>query len=792
MLAAKSDAAPPAAPERQPLLAADFDRPGDDTLGALRSPACDLGVVPGHPGRALRYVRRPPYRCALLLPARPSTTYSFARRRLAAPSGVDLVVVETRHPLVLPKAANHAEDVARLLGARFTRRAATIAVHRLADALTPPGKDADAARFETTPWTRSLVIIVADPHSDDGAPNATAWFDDLRLEALVPLEPTTGDPTSVGAAPAGPSPDRPQRTVSRAEAGFGVRFPGITEVVTDGPAVAEASDDTAPASPRSSPADPARPNLVLLTVSGLDATHLGCYGYPRRTTPAIDALAASSAVFEAAFGPGTSTRATLPALMTGLLPSQHGLEHGAATLSDAASTLASRLAAGGYVTAAMIADDRALRMGLDRGFGTFQTWPAGTPASQIVVAALAWISRQTAAPWFVHLHVGGPLPTLAPTAASLRRFVPPLALVRFGVTLPVRVTRGGWLRGCSRCGTPEHPSSVLPALVADLYDSGLADLDAAVGDLAAGLDRAATPSRTVVAVAGLYGVRLAPAEPQAFGHPAGDLKDDLLRVPLLLRTPGGGGRRLDAPVRSLDLVATLAALAGVTAPASPFSASLLPLLADLAGLPVTPRPIVAENARLGRLRIKDGDRSYWLQRGLRGPASERLYDLSTDPGELRDLLSTAPAALDRARRHALRALCTGAGHSCLLLALPQTAQNAKLFGQIGAGVEAAEGLFGVDAMLHSTTGVLEVGVAADDRRWHAVRLLGRPGAPAPLELSFSLPGRGRRRQVLIAEATALDPVAGLDALLAAEAPRLLLLDAPPPPPAGVASSSVFE
>ena len=41
-----------------------------------------------------------------------------------------------------------------------------------------------------------------------------------------------------------------------------------------------------------------RPNVVLIMIDTLRADHLGCYGYPRRTTPNIDRFAASSTRFE--------------------------------------------------------------------------------------------------------------------------------------------------------------------------------------------------------------------------------------------------------------------------------------------------------------------------------------------------------------------------------------------------------------------------------------------------------------------------------------------------------------
>ncbi|HTB60873.1 MAG TPA: sulfatase-like hydrolase/transferase, partial [Polyangia bacterium] len=62
-------------------------------------------------------------------------------------------------------------------------------------------------------------------------------------------------------------------------------------------------------------------NLLLVTIDTLRADHLGCYGYGRATSPAIDALAAESALFENGWAHAPSTRYSMPAIATGRWPS---------------------------------------------------------------------------------------------------------------------------------------------------------------------------------------------------------------------------------------------------------------------------------------------------------------------------------------------------------------------------------------------------------------------------------------------------------------------------------------
>jgi glucan phosphoethanolaminetransferase (alkaline phosphatase superfamily) len=44
-------------------------------------------------------------------------------------------------------------------------------------------------------------------------------------------------------------------------------------------------------------------NVILIVLDALRADHLSCYGYHRKTTPHLDALAAEGTMFEKAFAP---------------------------------------------------------------------------------------------------------------------------------------------------------------------------------------------------------------------------------------------------------------------------------------------------------------------------------------------------------------------------------------------------------------------------------------------------------------------------------------------------------
>ncbi len=89
-------------------------------------------------------------------------------------------------------------------------------------------------------------------------------------------------------------------------------------------------------------------SVLLVTIDTLRADHLGVYGYRRRTSPRIDALARRGVVFEQAYTYWPKTRGSFVAIMTGRLASQTGYGKTHPLLLDFNPTLASVLKDAGY------------------------------------------------------------------------------------------------------------------------------------------------------------------------------------------------------------------------------------------------------------------------------------------------------------------------------------------------------------------------------------------------------------------------------------------------------------
>ena len=118
-----------------------------------------------------------------------------------------------------------------------------------------------------------------------------------------------------------------------------------------------------------------RPNVLLISLDTVRADHLSLYGYQRDTTPNLKKLAAEATVYRRATSTADWTLPSHASMFTGLYPSEHGADCDVARraivrLPDEVETVAEILAAGGYATAAVVANIDVLspRFNLNQGF----------------------------------------------------------------------------------------------------------------------------------------------------------------------------------------------------------------------------------------------------------------------------------------------------------------------------------------------------------------------------------------------------------------------------------------
>ncbi|MBT3428487.1 MAG: sulfatase-like hydrolase/transferase [Gammaproteobacteria bacterium] len=94
-----------------------------------------------------------------------------------------------------------------------------------------------------------------------------------------------------------------------------------------------------------------RPNILLFITDQHRADHLGCYGNQQVKTPNIDALASSGTRYEHFYVANPVCMANRASLMTGRMPSSHGVYSNGTPLSENSMTFVHRLLEEGYHTA---------------------------------------------------------------------------------------------------------------------------------------------------------------------------------------------------------------------------------------------------------------------------------------------------------------------------------------------------------------------------------------------------------------------------------------------------------
>ena len=371
---------------------------------------------------------------------------------------------------------------------------------------------------------------------------------------------------------------------------------------------------------------PAR--VVLLGLDTLRPDHLGANGYPRETSPNLDALAARSTVFARAWAPAPRTRPSFRTLLTGRWPLQ----------APAAPNLAEQLAPLGFATAGIVANVHlAPRMDFHRGFDAW-SYHNSDPAEVQVARALSWLRSHAHEDAFLFLHLMDPHIHYRAPAPFLGRW----SEAHDQGALSELHTR--WTVASLEAQGDLGPQQ--QAWLAARYDEEILGMDAALGALLEGLEE--LPGETLLVVASDHGEEL--WEHGAFEHNHA-LWEELSRAVLWLRAPGQeAGQRLDTPASLADVVPTVRELVGLPPLEAAPGRSLAAALTDTRGTrwPAEAAAIEARPLLLGHLMfapeqwgvVMAGHKYLWET----ASGWEALYDLEADPRERHDLAATAEAA----------------------------------------------------------------------------------------------------------------------------------------------------
>jgi arylsulfatase A-like enzyme len=428
-----------------------------------------------------------------------------------------------------------------------------------------------------------------------------------------------------------------------------------------------------------------QPNIILLVLDSVRAANLSCYGHGRPTTPNIDALAQQGTLFEEAISNGCWTLPVHASLFTGLYSLNHGLTTSKDALPEHHPTLARQLKKLGYQTASFSNNAYVSAVsGLTQGFDVVDdVWRVsnprgiqrtkmgrlinymgqfGRPARPLIGIARRmqraravvkrrrhqkdkgarvtnerlqnWLmeEREPDRPFFVFVNYMEPHEPYNPPHPYDRRFMPK----EFS---PQRVARVGPHKDVmDRISDPRGQEDIL--ILKALYDGQLNYLDEKIGELLRFIDSQKGLEDTVLIVTSDHGDCL--GEHDHIGHRM-SLYEPLLHVPLVIRYPARfqPGMRVGQQISLIDLFPTILELAG----ADPSALNGTGFHSLLSAPQQETRPFtIAENTAPKSMdglvaRVLRTERYKYI---WRSDGQHELYDLAADPGELENLMGSAP------------------------------------------------------------------------------------------------------------------------------------------------------
>jgi len=421
-------------------------------------------------------------------------------------------------------------------------------------------------------------------------------------------------------------------------------------------------------------------NVLLVTIDSLRPDHLSAQGYDRATSPTMDRLGDSGVRFTQAIANGPSTRSSFPSILTSTYPLMYG---GYTYLSDERPFIAQTMSEAGYETAAFHSNPHVgAPQNYDTGFDSFNDTAEGSDdlatvkdrverlldpesalyrllrrayhvfsmttdaeayarAPTINENALDWLEhdRDPDSPFFLWIHY---MDVHYP-------FQPPDSYMQELGLDPLSKRRVADLNGRMQ----EDPDSLDEDDREDLvqlYDAEIRYTDDHLDDLLHRLDELGVRDDTAVMVCADHGEAF--GEHGRYGHHP-YLYDELVKVPLIVDTPGVTADPCDTQIELLDIGPTIYDLTGVETPDSVQGTSVLDAIDgerdEIAITAASGENVVAENVdewKFFACRTPEW-KCFWRV----ADGEVELYDLIDDSAESQDRSQQEPDTVDRLRSH---------------------------------------------------------------------------------------------------------------------------------------------
>lgn len=399
----------------------------------------------------------------------------------------------------------------------------------------------------------------------------------------------------------------------------------------------------------------APPNVIILLMDTLRPDRMGCYGYERDTSPAIDALAAQGTVFNQAYATSDYTPASTGSLFTGLYPLAHGYVNADYVLDRSNLTMAEIFQANGYHTSGFTAN--ALVGGkyhMDQGFAEF-TEVNRALAEDMGAWIEAFLRRSHRQPFLLYAHFMDVHDPYRIPREHWERFGDSrqFAYDMQDSLLHEQFVMDAWWGTVQKWWPSEEREAEVRRYFADyelLYDASIAYWDQVVAGLLTVLDEQGMADNTMILIVSDHGEQL--LEHGFFGHGNSGYEVGI-RIPFIFYDPLTEQLppRVEQPVSLVDVLPTLLKRLDIDIPPDIQGRQLWSLLSDTAAEGVSPRPVYTEGTFFANRPFSTLIQTYrdgrWKLILDRFRETKELYDLEQDPAEQHDRFDAEPEIVAR-------------------------------------------------------------------------------------------------------------------------------------------------
>jgi len=395
---------------------------------------------------------------------------------------------------------------------------------------------------------------------------------------------------------------------------------------------------------RTVPVLPSAPHpIIIIDIDTLRADHLGCYGYHRATSPAIDAFAGQSVLFERAFSQAPNTPPSQTSILSGLYPSTHGMIEDDDRVPEAVVTLAEALSAHGFVTAGFHDGGyMSATFKIGQGFELYES-SQGQGLARSGPEIMSWLNEHAHENFLLLIHTYDTHTPYAPPENYRELFLDGLDPPNPGFEPTTDVMEA--IRLSVWTDEPRQLEANDLEYARALYDGEIRFVDAWVGEFLELVRELGLDQRATIVFISDHG-----EEFQEHGSVLHEkLYSTVTRIPFMIRLPGGSpAHRVTEVVETIDLMPTLLDLVGAPHPEGLQGSSLVSLLA---GEPPGDGLAFGESPFFGHRRFVATGSHQLLLTKRTGEAE--LYDFVSDPRQQDDLASAEPGMAQRLRSEIL-------------------------------------------------------------------------------------------------------------------------------------------